>query len=154
MGHERTVKQVDDELDETCVQMVQLMDDYLVCIGRIDKCLRDGCVHLAKSRYLMGNRSVSDLQLPTVGPYTARSLVECDNENDNICLVTNEDGDDPIKRFGVLVPGSLRIAQEGFCKCLESAVEAANVQREMEKLQKCVLNLKSVRNQMIKTSIL
>jgi hypothetical protein len=102
----------------------------------------------------MGNRSVSNLQLPTVRLYTARSKIENDNENDSIHLVTNKDGDDPIKRFGVLVPGSLRIAQEGFCKCLESAVEATNVQRKMEKLQKCVSNLKNVRNQMIKTSIL
>lgn len=154
MNEERTVKQVDNELDETCIQMVQLMNNYLVCMERIEQCLRNGCVHLAKSRYLMNNRSVSNLQLPTIGLYTARSKIECYNENDNINLVTNKDGNDPIKRFGVLVPGSLRIAQEGFCKCLESVVEATNVQRKMERLQKCVSTLKTVRNQMIKNSIL
>lgn len=150
MGHERTVKQVDDELDEICLQMVQLMDDYCSSIGRLEHCLRDGCVHLAKSRYLIGNRNVSGLQLPTSGPYTARSKVVHEEENNTISLAINEQGDDPIKRFGVLVPGSLRTAQERFCKCLQSTIEARTIKLEMEKTQGNYLKLKDVRKQLIK----
>lgn len=149
MGHKRTVKQVDDELDEICLQMVQLMDDYCSSIGRFEHCLRDGCVHLAKSRYLMGNRSVSDLQLPTSGPYNARSTIV--REDDSIHLALNKDGDDPIKRFGVLVPGSLRLAQEGFCKCLESTIETTAIKTKMEKIQDNYSRLKNARSQMIKS---
>lgn len=152
MGHERTLVQVDDELDEICLQMVQLMDDYCSSIGRLEHCLRDGCVHLAKSRYVMGNRSVSYLQLPTSGPYIARTTVAHDEKNNAIIsLAQNKDGDDPIKRFGVLVPSSLRIAQDGFCKCLESAVEATTIKTEMEKIQEVYLKLKGVRRQTIKS---
>lgn len=150
MGHERTVKQVDDELDEICLQMVQLMDDYCTSIGRLEHCLRDGCVNLAKSRYLMGNRNVSSLQLPTSSPYTARSKIVHEEENNTVSLVVNDQGDDPIKRFGVLVPGSLRSAQEGFCKCLESSIEARNIKSEMENIQGNYSKLKNVRRQLIK----
>lgn len=153
MGHKRTVKQIDDELDEMCVRMVQLMDDYCSSIGRLEHCLRDGCVHLAKTRYVMGNRSVSDLQLPTSGPYLARSTVALDEENNTVDLVHNKDGDDPIKRFGVLVPSSLRTAQAGFCKCLESTVEATTIKKEMEKMQGSYSGLKAARSQMIKENI-
>ncbi|XP_008186678.1 uncharacterized protein LOC103310368 [Acyrthosiphon pisum] len=148
MGLERTAKQVDDELDGICLQMVQLMDEYCSNIGRLEHCLRDGCVHLAKSRYVMGHRSVSDLQLPTSGQYTARSTVVREEDTNVIRLACDESGDDPIKRFGVLVPGSLRKAQEGFCKCLESAIEAAIVKAEMETIQGNYLSLKNARSQM------
>lgn len=154
MGHKRTVKQIDDELDEMCLQMVQLMDDYCSSIGRLEHCLRDGCVHLAKTRYVMGNRSVSDLQLPTSGPYIARSTVVQNKENNTVELVNNKDGDDPIKRFGVLVPGSLRMAQTEFCKCLESTIEASTIKKEMEKMQGSFSRLKATKSQMIKENIL
>lgn len=150
MGHERTVKQVDNELDEICVQMIQLMDDYCSSIGRLEHCLRDGCVHLAKSRYVMGNRSVSGLQLPSTGPYIARTTVNR-GENDEVKLSENKGGDDPMKRFGVLVPGSLRLAQDKFCKCLESTVEATTIKCELEKVQENYSELKDVRSLMIKT---
>lgn len=149
MGHKRTLKQVDDELDDICLKMVQLMDDYCSSIGRLEHCLRDGCVHLAKSRYVMGNRNVSDLQLPMSGPYIARSTVVRDEDN-TIQLANNKNGDDPIKRFGVLVPGSLRIAQNGFYKCLESIIEATTIKTEMEQIQESYSRLKADRNQMIK----
>lgn len=148
MGLERTAKQVDDELDEICLQMVQLMDEYCSSIGRLERCLRDGCVHLAKSRYVMGHRSVSDLQLPTSGQYTARSTVVRDEDTNVIHLACDDGGDDPIKRFGVLVPGSLRKAQEGFCKCLESTIEAAIIKAQMEKIRGNYSSLKNARSQM------
>lgn len=148
MGHKRTVQQVDDELDDICLKMMQLMDDYCSSIGRLEHCLRDGCVHLAKSRYVMGNHNVSDLQLPMSGPYTARSTVT--REDNTIHLANNKDGDDPIKRFGLLVPGSLRNAQNGFCKCLESTIEATTIKTEMEQTQENYSKLKAVRSQMIK----
>lgn len=147
MGHERTIKQVDDELDEISVRTIELMEDYCSTVGRVESCLRDGCVHLAKSRYVMGNRNVSDLQLPTAGPYTARSIVVRE-ENNTIRLVNNQHGDDPIRRFGVLVPGSLRTAQQVFCKCLESVIEAAAIKQQLEKLRENFSMLKAIRIQM------
>jgi len=147
MGHDRTMKQVDDELDDISVQTIQLMDDYCSTIGRFEHCLRDGCVNLAKSRYVMGNRSVSNLQLPATGPYVARSTVVREG-NDTIRLAHDQDGDDPIRRFGVLVPGSLRTAQQGFCKCLESTIEAMAIKCELEKLREKFSTLKLLRGKM------
>lgn len=149
MGHERTSKQVDDELDEICLQMVRLMDDYCSSVGRLERCLRDGCVHLAKSRYMMGNSAVSDLQLPVSGKYQARTTANR-NDDGTVRLVRVEDGDDPIKRFGVLVPGSLRAAQDSFCGCLESTAEAATITNEIKKIQRAYSVLKGVRNQTLK----
>lgn len=141
MGRERTAQQVDDELDDMCLRMVGLMDDYCSTVGRLERCLRDGCVHLAKSRYVMGNSAVSDLQLPTCGPYAARSTVVRDGQG-AVRLAHDAGGDDPVKRFGVLVPGSLRAAQRAFCDCLASAVEAAAIRNEMEKVQTSYAALK------------
>lgn len=148
-GNELTAKEVDDELDEICVRMVRLMDDYCSTIGRLDRCLRDGCVHLAKSRYVMGNRAVSDLQLPVSGQYRARTTVSRDDNG--VRLVRGKDGDDSIRRFGVLVPGSLRAAQHSFCGCLESTAEAATITNEISKVQRAYTTLKSVRSQIGKT---
>lgn len=150
MGHERTTKQVDDELDEMCLQMIRLMDDYCTSVGRLERCLRDGCIHLAKSRYVMGNSAVSDLQLPVSGQYRARTTVNRD-DGGMVRLVHVENGDDPVKRFGVLVPGSLRAAQDSFCGCLESTAEAATITNEIEKIQRAYSVLKGVRSQTHKT---
>lgn len=150
MGRERTAQQVDDELDDMCLRMVGLMDDYCSTVGRLERCLRDGCVHLAKSRYVMGNNAVSDLQLPTCAPYAARSTVVRDGGG-TARLAHNEDGDDPVKRFGVLVPGSLRAAQRAFCDCLGSAVEAATIRIEMEKVQTSYATLKGSKSRTTNT---
>lgn len=151
MGLERTTQQVDDELDDMCLRMVGLMDDYCSTVGRLERRLRDGCVHLAKSRYVMGNSAVSDLQLPTCGPYAARSTVVRDGQG-TVRLAHDGDGDDPVKRFGVLVPGSLRAAQRTFCNCVESAVEAAAIRDEMEGVQTSYAALKDSRSETTTTA--
>lgn len=150
MGHEKTIKQVDEELNEICIKLIQLMDDYCSHMEQLEHYLRDGHVHLAKSRYLMGNHSVSDLQLPTSGPYIARTTIIHEEENNSMALVQNAHGNDPMKRFGVLVPNSLRIAQEKFCKCLEFTIEAVSIKTQVENIQKKYSKLKDIRNQIIK----
>jgi len=97
----------------------------------------------------MGNRSVSNLQLPTAGPYIARSTIIREG-NDTIHLAHNDLGDDPIKRFGVLVPSTLRTAQEEFCRCLEATIEATSIKHELENQRENFSKLKGLRSKMTK----
>ncbi|XP_050533934.1 coiled-coil domain-containing protein 115-like [Daktulosphaira vitifoliae] len=146
MGYERSKKEADEEIDNVVLQTIELMDSYCSSMGRLENCLREGCVQLAKTRYVVGNRNVSDLQLPTTRPYLARTLLT--TKADKVILSQHENGDDPLKRFGILVPNSLRLAQNQFCKCLESTVEAVNIKNELDYLQKKLRNLKLKKKEM------
>ena len=53
------------ELDELTIRMLDLMKEYLHVKLTLQKVIKNGSLHLAKSRYIMGNRNVSALQLPT-----------------------------------------------------------------------------------------
>ncbi|KAL1138643.1 hypothetical protein AAG570_008705 [Ranatra chinensis] len=59
------MESVCSELDELSVHMLYLMKEYIDCKVDIEDLVKSGSLHLAKSRYIMGNKSVSALQLPT-----------------------------------------------------------------------------------------
>lgn len=52
------------KLDELAVRILTLMNEYISCKRNIENYIRSGCLDLAKSRYIAGNRSISALQLP------------------------------------------------------------------------------------------
>ena len=61
-----------------------------------------------------------------------------DNNKDEVKGTANEDRKiiDPIRWFGVLVPGSLKQSQTEFKKSTELAVTIGNLQTKLEKLRK------------------
>lgn len=52
------------DLDDLAVRILTLMNEYINCKRNIENYIRSGCLDLAKSRYIAGNRNISALQLP------------------------------------------------------------------------------------------
>lgn len=79
------------ELDDMAIRMLRLMKEYIDAKIALEELIKSGSLHLAKSRYIMGNKSVSILQLPTEesSEFTASTRVTKSNENnveDQICF--------------------------------------------------------------------
>lgn len=53
------------ELDRLSVLMLDAMKEYVDCKVMLENYIKTGSLHLAKARYIMGNKNVSSLQLPT-----------------------------------------------------------------------------------------
>lgn len=104
--------------------------------------LREGHIELAKARYIRGKESMGRLQLPTkdeevTSLFDLETTISEENEvpHFDISLKKSNDSDqdiqDPIKRFGVLVPQNLRNAQKNFQESLYLATKVANVSAEL-----------------------
>ncbi|XP_014289906.1 coiled-coil domain-containing protein 115 [Halyomorpha halys] len=64
------------ELDDMAMRMLQLMKEYIDVKSTLEELIKSGSLHLAKSRYIMGNRSVSALQLPSEDSNEFTALVK------------------------------------------------------------------------------
>lgn len=153
------------ELDDLAIRMLELMNEYIEIKLMVEKAIRSGCLDLAKARYVMGNNSVSALQLP-VEEISALATVttSVDDHNKKKCTFqlqrtipqskTKQDTDngprsqsqDPLKWFGVLVPQNLRQGQAWFQKALDLVVQCANVKEELENCQHEYKKLLKVKN--------
>lgn len=136
-----------DNLDKLYMELLHLMHQEIEVKLELEKCMQDGELQLAKSRYIMGQRSVSRLQLPSENssPFTALATVkQGDSAEDNHVLdICQPDIDkpDPLKWFGFLVPQNLHEAKKAYQNALGWSVKSVNVQcqlnnviREIEKL--------------------
>ncbi|XP_076765835.1 vacuolar ATPase assembly protein VMA22 [Xylocopa sonorina] len=139
-------------IDENLLRNLELMEEKININVQMEQILRDGYIELAKAKYIRGKESISILQVP-VDDERVVTLYELETKltdetgkiipNFDLSLkIIDKDQDeiqDPIKWFGVLVPQSLRIAQKRFQESLYLAVRAANVQAEitsvLDKLQ-------------------
>ncbi|KOC63501.1 Coiled-coil domain-containing protein 115 [Habropoda laboriosa] len=139
-------------IDDNLLRNLELMQEKVNVNVQMENILRDGYIELAKAKYIRGKESISVLQVP-VDDEKVVSLFELETKlteetgiiipNFDISLKTLGKGEDeiqdPIKWFGVLVPQSLRIAQKRFQESLCLAVRAANIQAEvtsvLDKLQ-------------------
>lgn len=131
-------------IDENLLRNLELMQEKIDIDVQMEKILRDGYIELAKAKYIRGKESISVLQVPVdnervvtlfeletklteetgkIVPNFDISLKRLDKSEDEI--------QDPIKWFGVLVPQSLRIAQKRFQESLYLIVRAANIQAEI-----------------------
>ncbi|KAJ4443957.1 coiled-coil domain-containing protein 115-like [Periplaneta americana] len=59
------ILEVCKELDSLTIRALELMEEQIKCKLKIEETMKTSCLDLAKARYIMGNRSVSYLQLPT-----------------------------------------------------------------------------------------
>ncbi|PSN39621.1 hypothetical protein C0J52_13802 [Blattella germanica] len=71
------------ELDLLTMHILDLMEEYIKCKMRMEDMVKASCLDLAKARYIMGNHSVSQLQLPTEESdnVTASTTVVSKDEN-------------------------------------------------------------------------
>lgn len=133
--------------DKLLLQMLDLVEQSVVCKMDIESTTNSGQLLLAKSRYIQGPQTVSKSQLPTENSNDFYALKTIVQNNDELQLdvhkVDKENGFvDAIRWFGVLVPRSLQIAQERFNRAVELAVECANVQMKLNKTIRYLLLLR------------
>lgn len=133
--------------DKLLLQMLDLVEQSVICKMDIESTTNSGQLLLAKSRYIQGPQTVSKSQLPTENSNDFYALKTIVQNNDELQLdvhkVDKENGFvDAIRWFGVLVPRSLQIAQERFNRAVELVVECANVQIKLNKTIRFLLLLR------------
>lgn len=147
-------KQLQDKL---LIEMLNLVEQSILCKMNIETTTNAGQLLLAKSRYIQGPQTVSQTQLPTENSNdfsalktVSRSATDDTNtlDNDafqlNVQKIDKENGFiDTIRWFGVLVPRSLHLAQERFNQAVEYAVESANIQVKLDKTIRFLLLLRN-----------
>lgn len=107
------------------------------CELNIETSIHNGSLHLAKSRYIMGQTSVSAAKLPVEGSAEFRASTVCEAlEEDGVkqlkVVENNTDNtSNPLRWFGVLVPQNLHRARNIFQSTINFVVECVNVQLQI-----------------------
>lgn len=146
------VSTVEKELqDKLLLDMLDLVEQLVLCKIEIETTTNAGQLMLAKSRYIDGAQSVTGSRLPTENSAHFKALKTV-NESENVELnleLNVQKADkangfiDPIRWFGVLVPRSLQLARDRFNRAIEITVECANIQL---KLVQCIRIILLLRN--------
>ncbi|XP_043266150.1 coiled-coil domain-containing protein 115-like [Colletes gigas] len=145
-------------IDENLLHNLELMEEKISVNVQLENVLRKGHIELAKAKYIRGKESISILQVPDNDEKVA-TLFELETKiteetgkiipNFDISLKKLDKEDeiqDPIKWFGVLVPQSLRIAQKRFQESLYFAIRAANIQAEITSISDKLQSLYFLKN--------
>ena len=150
------MSQLEKELqDKLLIDMLDLIEQSVLCKMNIEATTNAGQLLLAKSRYIQGPQTVSISQLPTENSNDFKALQtvtrregEAEDEFElNTHKVDKENGFiDTIRWFGILVPRSLQLAQERFNKAIELVVECANIQSKLNNTIKYILLLRNKSN--------
>ncbi|KAK5641031.1 hypothetical protein RI129_009578 [Pyrocoelia pectoralis] len=144
-------------LDKLCLEAFILMEQHIETKINLERCMCDGETYLAKSRYIMGQNSVSALQLPTEdSPEVDPLAVVHAHKDDSVYgqkLLELElkkkpsDPDDhyqnPLRWFGVLVPQDLQKAQAKYKQALSWCVQSVNVQTKLNETCTKIQELKN-----------
>ncbi|CAG9112718.1 unnamed protein product [Plutella xylostella] len=144
-----TVKSADEaealpDMDTTCelldklvLKQLHLMEDKMRAEVNIEANLNNGTIHLAKSRYIMGQSSVSATRLPLdTSPEFSASTLCASTEEDGVTQLKVVESDaentvNPLRWFGVLVPQNLHKAQSIFQNTINYVIECANIQLQL-----------------------
>ncbi|KAK0090712.1 hypothetical protein PV326_004054 [Microctonus aethiopoides] len=121
--------------------------------------LKDGHLELAKARYIRGKESVGIYRIPQESQiHSLFDLETTFDENKfqsgivphfDISLKSKEHDNEiqnPIKWFGVLVPQNLKIAQKKFQESIYLVTKIANISAELETISKQYQNMKNLTN--------
>lgn len=139
-------------LDKIIVKQLHLMEEKMHCELNIESSIKNGSIHLAKSRYIMGQSSVSTTRLPTESSSDFSASTKCETtEEDGLKLmkvVENEAENtvNPLRWFGVLVPQNMHKAQSIFQNAINFVVECVNVQIQLQSNLKLIDMLKQYIN--------
>lgn len=136
-------------LDKIILKQLHLMEDKMNCELNIESSIQNGSIHLAKSRYIMGQSSVSTARLPTESSpeFSATTLCETTEEDGvkQLKVIENdaENVVNPLRWFGVLVPQNMHKAQSIFQNAINYVVECVNVQVQLQTNLKNIQILKN-----------
>ncbi|XP_063897012.1 coiled-coil domain-containing protein 115 [Helicoverpa armigera] len=139
-------------LDKIIVKQLHLMEEKMRCELNIESSIKNGSIHLAKSRYIMGQSSVSTARLPTESSTDFSASTVCETvQEDGVkqMRVVENDADNmvnPIRWFGVLVPQNMHKAQSIFQNTINFVVECVNVQLQLQRNSKLIESLKQYIN--------
>lgn len=151
------MEQVCETLDKLTLDALTLMEQHIQHKLSIENEMKEGEYSLAKSRYVMGHKNVSVLQLPTSDSdcFSAAAVV---NGEDDAKLFGSRSLDlqirkqageldedevvNPMKWFGVLVPQSLHNAQSKYRQALLWCIQSANVQSRLRETCNKISQLK------------
>lgn len=126
-------------LDKLVLKQLHLMEEKMQCELIIESSINNGTINLAKSRYIMGQSSVSTARLPTeYSPdFSASTLCEAVEEDGvkQLKVVDNigESKVNPLRWFGVLVPQNLHKAQGIFQNTINYIIDCVNIQLQILK---------------------
>ncbi|CAK1593845.1 unnamed protein product [Parnassius mnemosyne] len=140
LGDETTeinMNRVCDLLDKTLINQLHLMEEKMRCELNIESSINSGSIHLAKSRYIMGQNAVSIARLPVESSPEFSASTVCEiTEVDNMkqFRVVENDAENtvnPLHWFGVLVPQNLHKAKSIFQNTINFVAECANIQMRL-----------------------
>ncbi|CAK1545694.1 unnamed protein product [Leptosia nina] len=125
-----------DLLDRLTLRQLHLMEEKMCRELNIESTINNGCFHLAKSRYIMGQTSVSKERLPTESSIEFSASTMCETVEEagetKLKIVENDkDTVNPMHWFGILVPQNLHKARNIFQNALNFVVECANIQIQL-----------------------
>lgn len=135
-------------LDKITLKQLHLMEEKMQCELNIESNINSGSLHLAKTRYIMGQSSVSTARLPMESSpeFSASTICETSEEDGvtQLKVVENsaENVVNPLRWFGVLVPQNMHKAQSIFQNTVNYVVECVNVQLQLQENIKNVEALK------------
>lgn len=135
--YKQIMDQVCEKLDDLSIRNLELCNDFIKLKLDLENRMKDGWMHLAKSRYLMGYNNVSGLQIDERNT-TALAHVEATEPKGQPLKVEVRLNDDKEKLrelskiFGVLTPSNVKSAQVQFSKCLELIGELVSIKEEMK----------------------
>ncbi|XP_038207094.1 coiled-coil domain-containing protein 115-like [Zerene cesonia] len=142
---------INDLLDKMTLRQLHLMEDKMRSEVNIETSINNGCFHLAKSRYIMGQTSVSKERLPMEASAEFSASTQCETvEEDNTkqfkIIENNSNTVNPMHWFGVLVPQNLHKAKSIFQNTLNFVVECANIQIQLLENLNNIMLLKSYKD--------
>ncbi|CAH0384019.1 unnamed protein product [Bemisia tabaci] len=87
MKKDPAIEDLNTELDKLGFKVLQLMNDYIKSKVQLEQTIKNGCLDLAKARYIRGGAAISSLQLPTEDSLGVKALakVEAHHERTDGC---------------------------------------------------------------------
>ncbi|CAG9568025.1 unnamed protein product [Danaus chrysippus] len=129
--NECSLEDVCDLLDKLALTQLHLMEDKMRCELGIESSINNGSIHLAKSRYIMGQSSVSKERLPTESSPEFTASITCNTVEEDyvkqVKVIETQGGINPIHWFGVLVPQNLHKAKGIFQNAINFVIECVNI---------------------------
>ncbi|CAH0563535.1 unnamed protein product [Brassicogethes aeneus] len=150
------LEKVCETLDKLTLDALTLMEEQIQLKLSLENAMVAGESNLAKTRYILGQNSVSVLQLPSEdAEMTANVKVVDKSEKYLDCKAVEiqkcggEDVPNPLKWFGVLVPQNLHNAQKMFTQAINYVVDSVNVQRKLEETCVKLKQLKEYKKELL-----
>lgn len=149
-------EEISELLDKLTLESLNLIEQDIQTKINIEKLANDGSLHMAKSRYIQGQNSVSLSQLPTENSSEFNALQTLKESKDDLNIpvleLETEKIDkasgfiDPMNWFGVLLPQSLYHARDKFKKAIELSIESANIRVKLQTINSNIFKLKQIKH--------